>query len=265
MELLIIFCKFILSILIFSGLTLVGKFIYDKLKASESRVLNPLEYFPVEEFQTLKQVFYLVLMLIFFFFIIYIFVGEKKDFLGIGILQIIISLYIALTLDYSSWKNKLLFLLLIPYESIALLVFNETYILFPIYQLHILVYLYLMKVYYSKFIKYTESNSLGITIILLFTIIFFSFVVTILAESVSPLNAMTMVSNAFTSNGYAILGNTGVGKLTSILLVWSGYILSGVGTATLAAAILIRHNKKREMELNKRLDELEALIKNNKE
>ena len=72
-----------------------------------------------------------------------------------------------------------------------------------------------------------------------------------------------MVSNAFTSNGYAILGQSGIGKLTSIVLVWSGYIISGVGTATLTAAILLKHNQKREKELNERLDELESLIKNN--
>ena len=74
-----------------------------------------------------------------------------------------------------------------------------------------------------------------------------------------------MVSNAFTSNGYAILGNSGMGKLTALVLVWSGYTISGVGTATLTAAILLRHNRKREEKLNKRLDDLESLIKNNKE
>ena len=72
-----------------------------------------------------------------------------------------------------------------------------------------------------------------------------------------------MVSNAFTSNGYAILGKSSIGKLNSIVLVWGGYIISGVGTATLTASILLRHIKKRDEEINKRLDELESLIKNN--
>jgi hypothetical protein len=56
-----------------------------------------------------------------------------------------------------------------------------------------------------------------------------------------------------------------MGKLTSMILVWGGYVISGVGTATLTAAILLRHNQKREKELNERLDELESLIKNSKE
>ena len=133
----------------------------------------------------------------------------------------------------------------------------------PIYLIHILVYAYFIKEYFDKFRKYTETNGLGITIILLFVIVFVSFIITLFVEGVEPLNSAVMVSNAFTSNGYAILGNSGIGKLTSMVLVWSGYILSGVGTATLTAAILLKHNQKREKELNKRLDELESLIKNN--
>ena len=75
-----------------------------------------------------------------------------------------------------------------------------------------------------------------------------------------------MVSNAFTSNGYAVLGDSVPGKLNSIVLVWSGFIISGVGTATLTAAILTRtyHNKFEEYddkleELNGKLDKFEEL------
>ncbi len=264
MDVFLIIYEFVIAILIFGVLFIAGKFISKKLKASNSRILNPLEYFPEEEVQTLKQVFYLVMMLIFFVFIIYIIVVRGNDFIGVAVVQLIVSLYIAFTLDYSSLKNKILFFLLIPYEAIALFVFNESLVFLPIYIMHVLVYAYLIKVYFDKFRKYTETNSLGITIILLFSIIFVTFLVTCIAESVDPLNSLVMVSNAFTSNGYAILGSTGVGKLTALILVWSGYTISGVGTATLTAAILIRHHKKRENELNKRLDELESLIKNKK-
>lgn len=265
MEIFITIYEIVVAILIFCALFAVGKFIYKKLKDSKSRVLNPLEYFPEEELQTLKQVFYLVMMLIFFVLILYIIAVQGNDVIGIAFLQIIISLYVALTLDYSSWNNKILFFLLIPYEAIALFVFKESVVIWPIYLIHIIVYAYLMKLYYDKFRQYTETNSLGITIILLFSLIFVSFIVTSIVEDVDPLNSLVMVSNAFTSNGYAILGNTGIGKLTALILVWGGYTISGVGTATLTAAILLRHNKKREEELNKRLDELESLIKNNEE
>ena len=97
---------------------------------------------------------------------------------------------------------------------------------------------------------------MGITIILLFALVFVSFLITQMDESVNPLDALVMVSNAFTSNGYAVLGSSIPGKINSLFLVWGGYILSGVGTATLTAAILIRH-------FNHRFDELEEMIKNN--
>ena len=264
MDIFLIIYEFVIAILIFGALFVAGKLIFKKLKDSKSKVLNPLEYFPEEEVQTLRQVFYLVMMLIFFVFILYIIVVPENGFIGVAVVQLLVSLYIAFTLDYSSWKNRVLFFLLIPYESIALIAFNESIVLLPIYAIHVLVYAYLIKVYYGKFRHYTETNSLGITIILLFSIIFVSFIVTCFAENVDPLNSLVMVSNAFTSNGYAILGNTGIGKLTAIFLVWGGYTISGVGTATLTVAILSRHYKKRENELNKRLDELESLIKNNK-
>lgn len=97
-----IICGYVIAILIFGALFVAGKFIYKKLKDSGSRILNPLEYFPEEELQTLKQVFYLIMMLIFFVFIMYIMIVKAKEFIGIYVLQIIVSLYVAFTLDYSS-------------------------------------------------------------------------------------------------------------------------------------------------------------------
>ena len=65
-----------------------------------------------------------------------------------------------------------------------------------------------------------------------------------------------MVSNAFTSNGYAVLGNTDVGKINALVLVWMGFILSGAGTATLAAAILMRHFKGKFKDYDDKFDDL---------
>ena len=265
MEIFKIVCELIIPILIFGVLFAVGKVIYRKLKNSNSRFLNPREYLPEQELETLNQVFYLVMMMILFVFILYLLVFDGNEYIGIAFLHIIISLYIALTLDYSSWYNKIIFFLLVPYESIMGLLFNSELIIWQIFIIHALVYAYFIVVYFHNFRKYIKTNGLGITILLLFGIVFFSFIVTLFAEGVEPLNSAVMVSNAFTSNGYAILGNSGVGKLISLLLVWSGYIISGVGTATLTAAILLRHNQKREKELNERLDKLESLIKNSKE
>ena len=75
-------------------------------------------------------------------------------------------------------------------------------------------------------------------------------------ENVSPLNSILMVSNAFTSNGYSILGDSSIGKFNAIFLVWSGFILSGVGTATLTVALVMK-------SVNNSFDKLEESVKKN--
>lgn len=233
----------------------IFKYVYSKLKNNHSRILNPAEYFPEEELHSLRQIFYLIMMGFFFVIILYTLVFVNGDLYTFTIIDLIISLYLAVNLDKSSLKNKLLFILIIPYGSLTFLLFGDT--LIGILDLiHIPVYIYFIKLYYDKFKEYTESHSLGITIILLFTIIFISFFITQFTEGVNPLDSLVMVSNAFTSNGYAILGNSTVGKINSIILVWGGYLLSGVGTATLASAILIRH-------FNSRFEKLEKMIEEN--
>ena len=136
--------------------------------------------------------------------------------------------------------------------------------------IHIPVMIYFIKYYYDGFREYTEANSLGIAVLLLFSIIFLSAINTMFVESKNPLDALVMVSNAFTSNGYAVLGDSIAGKINSIILVWSGFIISGVGTATLTFALLTNHyNKKIEgleewaKENAEKLEKIEELIRNN--
>lgn len=245
------------SVIIFIILFFILKFVYKKLEESNSRLLNPKEFLPEEEIHTLQQVWYLVMMLLLFIIILYILIYTNSDSWLFAILDIIISMHIILRLDYSSWKNRTLFLFLLPIGSITFITFGYVIVGLLDY-IHIPALIYFMKVYYDKFKQYTETNSLGITIVLLFTIIFISFINTTIVENVNPLDSMVMVSNAFTSNGYAILGKSAMGKLNSIFLVWGGYVLSGVGTATLTAAIMTKH-------FNKRMDKLEKLIKDEKE
>jgi hypothetical protein len=90
---------------------------------------------------------------------------------------------------------------------------------------------------------------------LLFAIIFGSFFITQYTEKVNALDSLVIVSNQFTGNGYYAFGNTISSKLNSLLLVWGGYILSGVAAATLTAALLIRHFKKEFAELEKLINE----------
>ena len=247
--------KIIIEIIVFLTLMVIFTFIINRFKGRSHRLLDLKEYFPEEEIHSLRQTFYLIMMGLFFIIILYslIFVGD--DLVSFVILDIVLSLYLAIKLDKSSLKNKILLLLLVPYGSLTFIIFHNSLVgLLDL--IHIPVFIYFIKLYYDKFREYTESNGLGITIILLFILVFVSFLVTQVAEGVDPLDSLVMVSNAFTSNGYAILGSSLIGKIDGLILVWGGYILSSVGTATLTAAILLRH-------FNNRFDELEELIKNN--
>ncbi|RAP52450.1 MAG: hypothetical protein BZ138_03105 [Methanosphaera sp. rholeuAM270] len=246
----------VISALIFYVL----KFILGKIKSStylkNSRFFNPLEYMPIEEIMTLKQVYYLVMILVLIIIILYLIFDWADGLNFIYVLDILLSTFFIMKLDTSSLKGKVLYVLLIPLASLSGLFFDYTLlILYNIF--HIFALSYYIEVYYRKFLEYTENNGLGITIILLFSIITVSFLFTILAENVSPLDSMTMVTNAFTSNSFEASGKTVVGKLDSLLLAWGGYILSGVGTATLSVSIIKGFT-------NKRFDHLEELIKKNK-
>ena len=255
--------KFIVEIVIFLILMVIFGFAIKKIKAKNYRLLNPREYFPEEELHSLRQISILIMMSLFFINILYTLVFWKNDVIYLAIFDILISLYLATTLDLSSFKNKVLVLLLIPYGSLTFIIFGNTLVgLMDL--IHIPIFMYFIKVYYDKFKEYTDSNGLGIAIILLFAIIFFSFFNTQIFEHVNPLDALVMVSNSFTSNGYAVLGSSIPGKINSIFLVWGGYILSGVGTATLTAAILINHYNNKFEEYDSRFDKLEELIKENK-
>ncbi|WP_407421999.1 hypothetical protein [Methanobrevibacter sp.] len=256
MELLYIeILEVLLEIIVFLILMVVFKYTYNKLKNNPHRLLNPKEYFPEEELHSLIQISYLIMMGLFFINILYKIVFIRGDLFSFAIFDIILSLYLATRLDKSSLKNKFIVFLLIPFGSLTFLIFHKS--LVGILDLiHVPVFIYFIKVYYDKFREYTESNSLGIAIILLFFLVFVSFFITQIAEGVEPLDSLVMVSNAFTSNGYTILGSTLIGKIDSVILVWGGYLLSSVGTATLTAGILIRH-------FNSRFEKLEEMIEEN--
>lgn len=247
--------QILIEVLVFLSLLLIGTVVYKKLKNSSNKLLNLHEYFPEEEIHSLRQIYILIMMGLFFINVLYSLTFVETDLIYFVIYDVLLSLYVAIKLDKSSLKNKILVVLLIPFGALTYLIFGDSLVGF-LDLLHVPVFIYLMKLYYDQFREYTESNGLGLAIILLFLIVFCSFFFTQVVEDVNPLDSLVMVSNAFTSNGYAILGNTILGKLNALVLVWSGYLLSGVATATLTAAILTAH-------FNKRLDELEELIKKN--
>ncbi|WP_407415534.1 hypothetical protein [Methanobrevibacter sp.] len=245
---------------IFLFLAYATKFIVNKIKSNpsfkNSKFLNPTEYFPVEQLASLKQVFYLLMIFVFIVISLYLIFDWGEGAYPIFILDIIVSIYLFINSDSESLKDKIILFLLVPFGSIAKLLIGYNSPDF-LDLFHIFGYLYFSYVYDRKFMKYTETMGIGISIILLFSIILFSFIFTMFAEDVSPLNSIAMVSNAFTSNSYDPAGNSVVGKLDSLLLAWGGYILSFVGTATLAVSIVNRY-------VDRQFDDLEELIKSKK-
>lgn len=247
--------QLLIVMLIFFVLTIVGKFIYGKIKNITDKHVNMNELLPEDEVHTLKQVFYLIMMALCVVNIFYsITVVSENDMYFLMIFDIILSLYLAITLDMSSRKNYPIWLLLVPYGSLAYYLFGLSFVIL-IDIIHILIFVYFAKIYFDKFMEYTNSHGLGITIIILFIIIFGGFFVAQYSEGANALDSLVIVSNEFTGNGYSVFGETIPGKLNSLLLVWGGYVISGASAATLTAAILTRHFKKQFAELKALIDE----------
>ena len=250
----------ILAIIFFFGLYFISSYIIEYLKKNRhNRLLNATEYLPKEETQTLKQVFYLIIITLCFVDILYSIVFWASDdfYRHFIFYDTIVSLIACLAIKKDTATEKIIMVFLIPLSSLLHSTLDDPAILLMILlAIHFIGLAYVIKVYYGKFIHYTESNGLGISILLLFGLVFVSFIFTSFAEGKNLLDSLVMVSNAFTSNGYAVLGDSPIGKLNSLFLVWGGYILSGVGTATLATALVSRH-------FNKKFKELEELIKSN--
>ena len=259
----IFFCIFqiLVAMGVFAALAYVARYIANNGRLinrfKKSRLSNPLEYFPSEAVFLLKQVFYLAVIMVIIIICLYLTFDWNEGFYFIYLLDIVVSIYLALKMDKGSRKDKVLLFLLIPFGSITALLFGEGIVVL-LDLTHIIGYLYFIKVYFRKFVDYTENNGLGITIILLFAIILISFLFTILVENVSPMDSMTMVSNAFTSNSFDASGKNIIGKLNSLVLAWSGFILSGVGTATLAVSIVNNY-------VDRQFSEMKEFVKKKKE
>ena len=245
----------------FAALVYIAKYIVNKgrlvARFKNSRISNPEEYFPSEEIFLLKQVFYLIVILVIVMICLYLTFDWNEGFYFVYLLDIVVSIYLALNMERDSLKDKVLLFMLIPFGSITGLLFGDS-IVALLDLTHMIGYLYFIKVYFRKFVDYSENNGLGIAIILLFVIILVSFLFTILVEKVSPMDSMTMVSNAFTSNSFDASGKNIIGKLNSLVLAWSGFILSGVGTATLAASIVNNY-------VSRQFAEMKDVVKKKKE
>ena len=286
------------SVIIFLILHLVVKISYNRLKIYFNEKIDVKNFLPEEELQNQRQIFRIIMIVLCVGFLIFTITdtllnfgimenyGEiyaiiySSDFNGVIfiVLDIIISVYLSLNLDLkNSHKDRVMFILLFPYTSLIvmpifagftdIMYFIDSSFNFIFDFNHSVMYIYFIHVYYKKFMKHTKNTTLGKTIVLLVALLLAATIITIVTERVSLLDSVNMVSNAFVSNGYMVMGTTTIGKLNVLIIIWGGYILSGVGTATLTAAILMRHYdvklKERKDKYAKQFDELEELIEFN--
>ena len=247
------------------GLVILIKEYERKIKLEK---IKSSDFLPEDEISYLKQIFLLLFGLLSLIGLIFSFIiKDYVNYFELACLNIIFTTVAIIYLAEKSYTKLILSVLIIPSTSIIWLLFNKD---LPNFFLMIQCIGNLITGLYFiyKFFKYTKNNELGLTVIIFAFILSLSLATTSIGENVSLINSVVMVSNAFTSNGYAILGNTYVGKINSIILVWSGYLLSGVGTAGLAAAIIVNHMRKKlnilykqNEDLSKELKELKELIK----
>lgn len=115
------------------------------------------------------------------------------------------------------------------------------------------------------FVKYSKDNNLNYFIVVAFLMMIICFGISLVAEGQNKSDAIYHSIAVFTSNGYGeVVENTFLGKLSSNLLMVIGYIMSTVGTASLAS-LLIRNylSKTFKKELKKTKRELAEIKKTN--
>ena len=264
MELTNYLIQILVSIGIFLILCFQAEYFKKMIRKYIHKVMDPHEYFPKEEILAFRQAHYLILILFIYITIINFCFGKYFEisrgmFIFNSMADIIISLIIIMVFYRCRTKSRILSLMLMPLPSIASLVFGGTQLGFWNF-LRIPALLYVVVISYHKFLDFSEKNEVGKMILLLLSIIFFCLILTIIFENQNPMNSLAMVTNAITSNGYAVPTDSTGGVLTSTFLAWTGYVLSGVGTATLAAGIIHRQSKMKLKKLEDKLDNMEKLL-----
>ena len=265
MELTSYLSQIIISLIIFIILCLLGNQVKKIIEKHYGIHLNPNDFLPIEEIKSLMQLYYLLIILLIYICIMNFFFnnfGISWELIFINsLIDIILSVFLVTIYYDGSTRSKIICIFLLPLVSISYILFGESLIGYWNF-IRIPVLLYLVVIFYNKFLDYTERNNLGKTILILLSIIYTGILLTIILENQNPIDSVAMVTNAITSNGYVAPGKTEGGVLTSVFLAWGGYIISGVATATLAADIIHRNSKKKFKNMETKIDNLENKIDN---
>ena len=122
MSVFIFIIELFIAIGIFAILVKVSKLVVDKVNASDflktSRLFNPAEYFPDEELSTIRQIFYLVIIVLIVVDILYSVVGWNQNIIIFSVFDILLSLHFAIHVNPDSSRNKIL-LFGQPYTKLA--------------------------------------------------------------------------------------------------------------------------------------------------
>ncbi|MDO5849640.1 MAG: hypothetical protein Q4P14_00370 [Methanobacteriaceae archaeon] len=248
------------------GISILGLL---KSKLSKYQNVNTENWMPNEQTQELRQVFYLILAGLLFidlYYLILINTSYSHDLVNFAIFDLILSIFAGIyVFDKDNLiKTIILLITLVPLTSYALFSLDgitmDIFIIIEI--IHSIGIIFIIIETILRFREYSKSNRLGYTILILYMIVFICVFLTTKAENLNILDSLVYCSNAFTSNGYGLVNATNYfGKIISIVLVWSGYLLSGVGTALLTLALVNNYykNKLKEQEdkineINKKLD-----------
>ena len=203
----------------------VVHYIKERPFSIKNRLLKAEEYIPKDEVHSLYQIGYLILSFTFLLDVSYFIFSPRTIVSPFSVMDIILSLFVIIFLYKKDSKKSLFFVFcLIPISSTVSLAFPNT----PVFLfdcLHIIGLVYFAYYFINQFYHYTKHNNLGLTMLLLFSILCVSLFVTTLTERVGLIDAICMISNAFTSNGYAVLGTSYFGKLNGIVLVWEVYLV----------------------------------------
>lgn len=259
-----IILTFIILLIFVLFVVIIKEKLYQKYLDKISKVDSEV-FLPKDELTYLKQIFYLVMGVIALISLIIFYLGTSyTNYMDISFLDVVISIIAIIYIADKRRFNFILAILLIPVHSIVWLfgIADVTLIIRIFHWMHFIGVVLSAGFFFKRFLKYTKSNNLGYTVLIFIGILSIGLLVTSFYENTTFLNSLVMISNAFTSNGYTVLGNSFGGKVVSILLVWGGYLLSGVGTATLAAAIITSHLKgklkNQEHKINELSDELKS-------
>ena len=240
------FKNFLTVALIISFLIIAGATYYLKKTDKNYTIYEISEkLLPEDEIRVLKQVFYITMVVIGLISVIMEFYSMPYFWIETSVLDMIFS-FIAIAiilLEKRSYIRIILLTLLVPLNSVYFLIFSVSLSSLAVIMnsVHSIVMVYAIIFFINEFITYTKNNNLGYTVVILMAIVSVSLFLTIIFEQRTILDSLIMVTNAFTSNGYSVLGTSTMGKIDSLFLTWGGYLLSCVGTATLTAAILSKN------------------------